>query len=106
MAKRERAVRCEIRNIYGAKARCYCRIGKQHGLIMDTFGHIRLYICDNHWRALRRGSTVTDIHGRQLQWVESEGLKEIPKASEVRTTSSTETSSSTTETASSEPSDS
>jgi hypothetical protein len=77
MSRKDPAVRCEMRTNYGVKGRCRCRIGQKHGLLMDALRLNRLYCCDNHWRALRRGSTVTDIHGRRWKWDESAGLQEV-----------------------------
>ena len=65
MPRDDPSTRCEMRTNYGVKGRCRCRIGRKHGLLTDTLRLVRLVSCDNHWRALRRGSTVRDIHGRQ-----------------------------------------
>lgn len=95
MGKRERAVRCEARNIYGCQTRCHCFIGKQHGLITDRLRLNRLCLCDNHWKALRRGSTVQDIHGNYWQWRNDEGLIKVDTSSKTTENGSTSETTST-----------
>ncbi|NIT79623.1 MAG: hypothetical protein GWN58_33235 [Anaerolineae bacterium] len=58
-----RSVRCDIKNARTGQL-CRCFIDRDNAYLHDHLGFTGPACCENHYKVLRRGKTVTDKHGR------------------------------------------
>jgi len=78
---RRAAARCEVINAR-TKARCKCTISYDNAYVRDRTGHALFVCCENHFKVLRRGGTIT-VFKRRWRWVWGDPItingKQIPQ---------------------------
>jgi hypothetical protein len=61
--RQSKSVRCDIKNGRTGQ-RCKCVIDRDNAYLHDNLGFTGPACCENHYKVLRRGKLVEDVHGR------------------------------------------
>jgi hypothetical protein len=67
-----RSIRCDIKNARTGQ-RCGCRIDRDRAYLHDHLGFTGPACCENHYKVMRRGKLIEDIHGRVYKLVLLDG---------------------------------